>query len=45
MCRIDRWNVRTLRQKISGLLFERTALSKKPLATVATEIARLRTGR
>ena len=44
MCRIERWNVRTLRQKISGLLYERTALSKKPPATVATEIARLREG-
>jgi predicted nuclease of restriction endonuclease-like (RecB) superfamily len=44
MCRIERWNVRTLRQKISGLLFERTALSKKPVATVATELARLRDG-
>ena len=27
MCRIERWSVRTLRQKISGMLFERTALS------------------
>jgi len=32
MCRIERWSVRTLRQKISGMLFERTALSKKPAA-------------
>ena len=30
MCRIERWSVRTLRQKIGGMLFERTALSKKP---------------
>jgi len=30
MCRIERWSVRTLRQKISGMLFERTVLSKKP---------------
>ena len=30
MCRIERWSVRALRQKIGGLLFERTALSKKP---------------
>jgi len=44
MCRIERWNVRTLRDKIGGLLYERTALSKKPPATVATEIARLRDG-
>jgi hypothetical protein len=31
MCRVERWSVRTLRQKISGMLFERTALSKKPV--------------
>jgi hypothetical protein len=30
MCRIERWSVRTLRKKIGGMLFERTALSKKP---------------
>jgi len=30
ICRIERWSVRTLRQKIGGMLFERTALSKKP---------------
>ena len=44
MCRIERWDVRTLRQKIGGLLFERTALSKKPKAIVASEIAKLRDG-
>ena len=27
MCRIERWDVRTLRQKIGGMLFQRTALS------------------
>src|SRR3974390_100028 len=26
MCRVERWSVRMLRQKIGGLLFERTAL-------------------
>jgi predicted nuclease of restriction endonuclease-like (RecB) superfamily len=30
MCRIERWSVRTLRAKIGGMLFERTALSRKP---------------
>ncbi len=44
MCRIERWDVRTLRQKIGGMLFERTALSKRPKAIVATEIAKLRDG-
>ena len=30
MCRVERWSTRTLRQKIDSMLFERTALSKKP---------------
>jgi len=42
MCRIERWSVRTLREKISGMLFERTAISKKPKDLVKQEIAALR---
>jgi len=42
MCRIERWNVRTLRAKIGGMLFERTALSRKPEELVRQELARLR---
>ena len=42
MCRIERWSVRTLRDKIGHLLFERTALSKKPDALIAADIAALR---
>jgi predicted nuclease of restriction endonuclease-like (RecB) superfamily len=45
MCRIERWDVRTLRQKIGGMLFQRTALSRKPEAVISTEIAKLRDGR
>jgi len=45
MCRIERWDVRTLRQKIGGLLYERTALSKKPEALIAVELGKLREGR
>lgn len=44
MCRVERWDVRTLRQKIGGMLFQRTALSKKPQAVISAEIARLRDG-
>ena len=44
MSRIERWDVRTLRRKIGGLLYERTALSKKPAAVVAAEIGKLRDG-
>jgi predicted nuclease of restriction endonuclease-like (RecB) superfamily len=42
MCRIERWSVRTLRQKISGMLFERTALSKKPEKLIRHELDTLR---
>lgn len=43
MCRIERWSVRALRQKIDGLLYERTALSKKPDTVIQRELAELRT--
>ncbi len=42
MCRIEKWNVRTLIKKINSMLFERTALSKKPESLVEAEIALLR---
>lgn len=42
MCRVERWSVRTLRQKIAGMLFERTALSKKPAELAKKELAGLR---
>ena len=42
MCRIERWSVRKLREKIGGMLFERTALSKKPAKLAAQELQKLR---
>jgi len=42
MCRIERWSTRTLRRKIDHLLFERTAVSKKPDDLIAADIAALR---
>jgi DUF1016 N-terminal domain len=39
MCRMECWSVRTLRTKIGGMLFERTALSKKPEILVKRELA------
>jgi predicted nuclease of restriction endonuclease-like (RecB) superfamily len=42
MCRLERWSVRTLQKKIGGMLFERTALSKKPEKLVEHELAALR---
>lgn len=42
MCRIEKWNVRTLRKKIDSMLYERTALSKKPELVIEAEIEGLR---
>ena len=42
MCRVERWSVRTLRQKIDSMLYERTAISKKPEKLIRHEIDALR---
>lgn len=42
MCRIEGWNVRTLRAKIDSMLFERTAISKKPELVAQAELEMLR---
>jgi len=42
MSRIERWSVRTLRHKIAGLLFERSALSQKPAKLARKELSALR---
>jgi predicted nuclease of restriction endonuclease-like (RecB) superfamily len=42
MCRIERWSVRRLREKIGGLLFERTAISRKPAELARQELQKLR---
>lgn len=42
MCRIENWSTRTLQQKIGSMLFERTALSKKPDKLIRQELAALR---
>ncbi len=42
MCRIEQWSVRRLREKIDSMLYERTALSKKPAKLAALEIKKLR---
>lgn len=42
MASAERWSVRTLRERINSMLYERTALSKKPEETIAQELATLR---
>lgn len=45
MCRIEHWDVRTLRKKIGGMLFQRTALSKNTKEVISAELGNLRAGR
>jgi predicted nuclease of restriction endonuclease-like (RecB) superfamily len=39
----ERWSVRTLQERIDSMLFERTAISKKPEQTIANELKTLET--
>lgn len=42
MCRAERWSVRTLRKRIGGMLYERTALSRNSEEVVRRELSVLR---
>jgi len=42
MCRVEGWSTRVLARKVSGMLYERTALSKKPEELIRQELAVLR---
>ncbi len=42
MASAERWSVGTLRERMDSMLYERTALSKKPGATIAQELATMR---
>ncbi|HSN78512.1 MAG TPA: PDDEXK nuclease domain-containing protein [Anaerolineae bacterium] len=42
LCRLERWSTRTLQSRIQSMLFERTALSRKPEQLIAEELDALR---
>ncbi|MDA3883817.1 MAG: PDDEXK nuclease domain-containing protein [Bacteroidales bacterium] len=42
MCRIESWSTRTLKDKINSMLFERTAISKKPEELAKLELKELK---
>lgn len=44
LCRLERWSVRGLREKIDSMLYERTAISKKPDAIIRSELQKLKQG-
>ncbi len=42
MCRIEKWSTRTLQKKLDSMLYERTALSRKPEEVIQHELEQLR---
>jgi hypothetical protein len=42
MCRMEGWSVRTLRGRIDSMLYERTALSRRPEEQARQELATLK---
>lgn len=42
MCRLEHWSVRILRERIDSMLYERTALSRKPEELIEIELRNLR---
>ena len=41
MCKVEKWSTRTLGERIRSMLYERTAISKKPEETIQNELQRL----
>ena len=42
MCKLEKWSVRIFRSRIQSMLYERTAISKKPDETIKQELELLR---
>ncbi len=43
MCKLEKWSVRTFQERIQSMLYERTAISKKPELTIKNELDLLKT--
>lgn len=42
MCRVEHWSTRTLQGRIDSMLYERTAISRKPEEVIRHDLASLR---
>lgn len=42
MCKLERWSTRVLQERINSMLYERTAISKKPNETIQNELELLK---
>ncbi|HPA64812.1 MAG TPA: PDDEXK nuclease domain-containing protein [Spirochaetota bacterium] len=43
MCKIEKWSVRVFRDRINSMLYERTAISKKPEKNILNELELMKT--
>jgi predicted nuclease of restriction endonuclease-like (RecB) superfamily len=41
MCKLEKWSVRTFRERINSMLYERTGISKQPEETIKNELNQL----
>ncbi|MEI8174137.1 MAG: PDDEXK nuclease domain-containing protein [Deltaproteobacteria bacterium] len=41
ICKLEKWSVRTFRERVNSMLYERTAISKKPEETIKNELEQL----
>ena len=42
MCKVEKWSIRTFRDRINSMLYERTAISKKPDRTIKNDLQLLK---
>lgn len=42
MCKLEKWSVRTFQERVQSMLYERTAISKKPELTIANDLEQLK---
>jgi len=42
MCKMEKWSTRTMQERINSMLYERTAISKKPEETIKNELESLK---
>ena len=42
ICKLEKWSVRTFQDRINSMLFERTAISKKPELTITNDLNQLK---
>jgi predicted nuclease of restriction endonuclease-like (RecB) superfamily len=42
MCKLEKWSVRTFRERVNSMMYERTAISRKPEETIKNDLRELK---